>query len=245
VLVKKLESNAQNFYNVHISEKHLNQISKDHKLIYEFGDQPSIINLPETNSRFSVLESKVVPLSTQNPFVFLPSNQIFDNENTTKYIDKINLAYTKIKEVSPDLYEALITFTKYIVPSSEEEIVSHSTDELPGFSTINLLHRDEIDLLDDLLHENGHHYLNHFLNHAHLLNEDDEKIFYSPWRESLRAIRGIFHAYLTFYWAFYLFRELVTKSDDYRNNSKCHARFLEEYYMLNYSYDDLLIAHTE
>jgi len=240
-----LEKKITAFFRVHISNDDIFQVPNDYSLVYEFGDQEKILNIPDKNIRLITSDCITEKLDSQKPFVFLPSHEMFDGKNLQKYTDKIQTSYQIISKLSPELYNALYTFTKYIIPTSEEEIVSHSSDELPGFSTINFVNRDDIDLLDDLLHENGHHFLNHFLNYRHLMDEDDEKIFYSPWRESQRAIRGIFHAFLTFYWAFYLYKLLVSQSDDYRNHSKCHFRFLEEYYMLCYSYDDLVFAHAE
>jgi len=84
---------------------------------------------------------------------------------------------------------------------------------LPGYSSLNMFDRDQIDLMDDLLHENGHHYLNTFLNHQDLINEDDDKIYYSPWRKALRPVRGIYHATFTFFWALELFYQLDGASE--------------------------------
>ena len=112
------------------------------------------------------------------------------------------------------------------------------------YSVINLFHRDDLDLLDDLIHENGHHYLNLHLNLASLIEEDDQKIFYSPWRESLRPVRGIYHAYCTFAWAFKLYSDLYEQRDQFTEaeQQKISRRMLEEYYMLDYAYFDLLVA---
>jgi hypothetical protein len=101
--------------------------------------------------------------------------------------------------------------------------------------------------MDDLIHENGHHFLNAFLNVQDLFTEDDEKDYYSPWRQALRPIRGIYHACFTFYWGLNLFDDLLTGHPplNEEEREKIKRRFLEEYYMLDYCYPDLVHAHKE
>lgn len=160
----------------------------------------------------------------------------------------ISKALDIIKTVSNELYQTFTNYTHTIVPVNEEGIVSYSQQELPGYSSINVFDRDFIDLLDDLLHENGHHYLNSFLNHEELIIEDDDKIYYSPWRRALRPIRGIYHATFTFNWALLLFANLYDSLDQDLGfsdgqKSKITRRFIEEYHMLNYCIKDLAHAY--
>ena len=109
--------------------------------------------------------------------------------------------------------------------------------------------RDSIDLLDDLLHENGHHILNTILNTKELIYENQLKNYYSPWRRSMRPIRGIFHGYLTFFWAFLLFtkieKNLSHLSFSASEIEKIALRRREEYQMLNYSFEDLELAYAK
>ncbi|OUR92872.1 hypothetical protein A9Q84_20380 [Halobacteriovorax marinus] len=158
-----------------------------------------------------------------------------------------------IKETSSDLYQTFSSFTHSIIPVDEPGIVSFSQQQLPGYSSINLFERDFVDLIDDLLHENGHHYLNAFLNVDELIIEDDEKIYFSPWRKALRPVRGIYHATFTFYWALELFSSLyknVVVEDKIKSyqfsteqKNKITKRFIEEFEMLTYCFTDLKHAH--
>ncbi|MCR9206010.1 MAG: hypothetical protein NXH75_15610, partial [Halobacteriovoraceae bacterium] len=101
----------------------------------------------------------------------------------TKHFDKVSWASEVIQKVSPALYTVLKKYTSAIVPLYQEEIVSFSMQVLPSYSCINMENRDRVDLIDDLLHENGHHFLNSILEgEEDVIYEDDEKIFYSPWR---------------------------------------------------------------
>ncbi|TNE97958.1 MAG: hypothetical protein EP326_10565 [Deltaproteobacteria bacterium] len=162
----------------------------------------------------------------------------------------VERALANIKKASPELFECFFTFTHTLVPVADTGIVSFSSQFLPGYSSLNIVDRDYIELHDDLLHENGHHFLNAILNTTELIEEDDEQIFYSPWRKVRRPIRGIYHAYFTFFWAFQLFYDLtnainenieldgISKSD----LSRCALRALEEFTMLNYSFEDLKAA---
>ncbi|MCK6595906.1 MAG: HEXXH motif-containing putative peptide modification protein [Bacteriovoracaceae bacterium] len=163
-------------------------------------------------------------------------------KNHDQFVKNINKALDRIKKYAPHLFTTFKSFTHTIVPVNEEGIVSYSMQSLPGYSSINLFNRDQIDLMDDLLHENGHHYLNTYLNFQELINEDDDKIYYSPWRKALRPVRGIYHATFTFYWALELFVNLnKSTSTEFTKEEKIKikTRLVEEYLMLEYCSQDL------
>lgn len=152
---------------------------------------------------------------------------------------RISVALALISKCSPDCFNSFCSFTHTIIPIAEQGIVSYSLQSIPGVSLINMVERDFVDLMDDLIHENGHHYLNAFLNHEELLNEDDEQVFYSPWRRALRPVRGLYHATLTFFWAAKLFYDLSNHTDalselSQEDINKVKKRFLEEMTMLHF-----------
>ena len=163
------------------------------------------------------------------------------------FSQRIEIALKIIKKHSPSSWERFIAFTEVIVPISQEELVSYSHQDLPGYSMINLYHRDFVDLMDDLLHENGHHHMNHYLNLGNLIEEPIDNIYYSPWRRTLRPLRGIFHAYFTFFWAFKLFIDLSKAKEidsiyylfSEEEKEKIHWRAIEEFHMLNFTFQDL------
>lgn len=172
-----------------------------------------------------------------------------DQEVTDRYISKFEKANMIISKLCPDLYTKLTSFSDYIIPLDTQELVSYSMKVLPRYSCINIFNRDLVDLVDDLLHENGHHYLNGLLEgEDELIFEDDEKIFFSPWRRSLRPVRGIYHGVLTFYWAYRLFKEL-SLSDQLEEHfsseeiDKIHFRLLEEEFLLLSCKDALAQAY--
>lgn len=175
-----------------------------------------------------------------------------DEKNKSRHLKKISKALELIKNYSPSSYKAFCDFTHTVIPIKEKGIVSYSTSKLPGYSLINIYHRDFVDLLDDLVHENGHHYLNYFLYTKKLINEDLDKIFYSPWRRQLRPIRGIYHAVFTFFWGMNLFSDLdhslsIDKTNFFqlseKEKIKIKERFLEEYLMIEFSLHDLKVAY--
>lgn len=138
-----------------------------------------------------------------------------------------------LKHYAPISYSNLAAFTKEIIPIKEEGIVSYSSQEIPGHSIINYGDRKFENLIDDLIHENGHHFLNNILNQKDLINEDDDDIFYSPWRRAFRPIRGIYHGYMTFCFGLFLFDELTENSNiEYREFFS--LRFAEEFLMLKF-----------
>jgi hypothetical protein len=163
---------------------------------------------------------------------------------------KIEIALKIIRKYSPTSWERFAAFTEAIIPIKEPELVSYSHQDLPGYSMINLYHRDFVDLMDDLLHENGHHHLNYYLNLGKLIDEPLDNIYYSPWRRTLRPLRGIYHAYFTFFWAFKLFADLSKAKEldsifylfNKEQKEKILWRAIEEFHMLNYSYQDLIWA---
>lgn len=213
---------------------------------------------PENNKISLEIEDKeaLFTIEEQAHYLLVDDHSLFilpNCENGEKRIEEfkksISKALATIKKAAPHLHTTFKSFTHTIVPVNEKGIVSYSMQSLPGHSSINMFDRDQIDLMDDLLHENGHHYLNTFLNHQDLINEDDDKIYFSPWRKALRPIRGIYHATFTFYWALELFfnlnkaveNKLLTYSKEER--IKIKQRFLEEFYMLDYCSIDLQHAY--
>ncbi len=177
------------------------------------------------------------------------SFESWDKKTFPKHLQNITTSLSLIKTHSPDSYEFFKSFTKKIIPIKQKELVSYSLQSLPGHSFINLYNRDRLDLLDDLLHENGHHHLNHFLILEEPLVETPDLTYYSPWREVRRPLRGIYHAYMTFYFAQKLFFDLI---QDYQKGKficskpefdKILYRFCEETLSLNYSAKDIERAY--
>lgn len=227
-------SNSHSYFNL--------KSNNPDRFIFKLSSDGEYITAEKETISFN---NKVQPLDN-GVYLHMSSKEL--DSDLDHFKSKIELALSIIKEANPALYTTFINFTKVIVPINEKGIVSYSMQSLPGFSSINMFERDFLDLLDDLLHENGHHYMNHFLNVEELLIEDDEKIYYSPWRRALRPVRGIYHAYFTFYWAFILYKSLylatkenMIKSYEFSEQqmNKIMLRTLEEYFMIDYCWDDL------
>jgi HEXXH motif-containing protein len=116
-----------------------------------------------------------------------------------------------VQEAWPEGDQLLTTLTSRIIPLRAKGVVSFSYRHQPGLSFINCFDRDDLDLIDDLIHENGHHHLNLLLRKYVLYRDDrNQEIFYSPWRRSLRPLRGILHATFTFTMGALLFERLST-----------------------------------
>ncbi len=168
-------------------------------------------------------------------------------DKKVEFIEKIKHSLLVLESIAPDLYELFERFTHTIIALDEPSMVSYSLQNLPGFSSINLHNRDRVDCIDDLIHENGHHYLNYILNSSELITEDPEKAYFSPWRKSPRPLRGIYHGVFTFYWALKLFGSLSlsTKISKFYSDieiEKVRYRFVEEYYMLSFCQFSLNLA---
>lgn len=211
------------FYFIHIKNE-INHPPKEYLVRSDLGDTPK----------------QCAKLNTQE----IPDTHLQGAQLSSPQIQRIQQAYIKIQKYSPASFLRLQSFTSFIIPIDQEEIVSYSSQNLPGYSTINLTHRDDIDLLDDLIHENGHHHLNYYLNTQELIEESEDLDYYSPWREKPRPVRGIYHAYMTFYWAYELFYDLYLYRESFslEEQNKIQARLVEEASMLDLCYEEALLC---
>jgi len=123
--------------------------------------------------------------------------------------ERIRKALAVIEDAWPDGARNLALLSQRIVPLKAHGVVSFSYRHRPGLSFINTFEREGFDLIDDLVHENSHHHLNLLLRKYVMQRHDrNQEIFYSPWRRSLRPLRGILHATFTFTMGALLFERL-------------------------------------
>ncbi|HJT20868.1 MAG TPA: HEXXH motif-containing putative peptide modification protein [Nitrospira sp.] len=171
-------------------------------------------------------------------------------------VERIVRASTVIRDAWPEGYELLTLLTSHIIPLKAKGVVSFSYRHRPGLSFINCFERDNLDLIDDMIHENSHHHLNLLLRkHVLYRGDHNQQIFYSPWRRCLRPIRGILHAAFTFTMGALLFERLSSwaettmgrkhwKKAGLTTRDLLRARFrcLEEIESVRYSIQDLEYA---
>jgi len=171
-------------------------------------------------------------------------------------VERIKQAWTTVQEAWPEGQEVLALLTTRIIPLKAKGVVSFSYRHRPGLSFINCFDRDNLDLIDDLIHENSHHHLNLLLRKQILYHGDrNQQIFYSPWRRSLRPLRGILHAVFTFTMGAMLFERLSTWASGRggsarwkqagltsRDLQRARFRCLEEVASVRYSIQDLEYA---
>jgi HEXXH motif-containing protein len=166
---------------------------------------------------------------------------------------RMRRALSAVASAWPEGDQLLALLTSRIVPLKAAGVVSFSYRHRPGLSAINCFERDQLDLIDDLIHENSHHHLNLLLRKDVMYQHDhNQEIFYSPWRRSLRPLRGILHATFTFTMGAILFERLVAwgtsragkvsweKSGLTRRDlDRARFRCLEEIDSVRYSLKDL------
>ena len=171
-------------------------------------------------------------------------------------VARIGRAWTTVKEAWPEGHEVLALLSTRIIPLKAKGVVSFSYRHRPGLSFINCFDRDRLDLIDDLIHENSHHHLNLLLRkHVMYHGDHNQQIFYSPWRCSLRPLRGILHAAFTFTMGAMLFERLSTWASGLggsarwkragltqRDLQRARFRCLEEVESVRYSIQDLEYA---
>ena len=239
--LKKASYETARIFDEHLVSLGNLHIVKSNSLNRHYRVQQSLGDLKKKNKISPLLETT---LHLEGKELVLLTSSL---KEMKKFSTRIEVASRVIKHFSPDSWNRFCAFTEVIIPIKQEEFVSFSHQELPGTSMINFYHRDFVDLLDDMLHENGHHHLNYYLNLEKLIDEPVDCIYYSPWRRTLRPLRGIYHAYFTFYWAFKLFSDMARAQDldsifylfNEKEKEKIIWRAVEEYWMLEYVYADL------
>ncbi len=173
-----------------------------------------------------------------------------------KQTARIGRAWQTIQRAWPEGHALLELLTSRVIPLNAPGVVSFSYRHRPGLSFVNCIDRDNLDLIDDLIHENSHHHLNLLLRKQVLYHHDrNQQIFYSPWRRSLRPIRGILHATFTFTMGALLFARLSAWAETSQGRAQwrkagltarhlVRARFrcLEEIESVRYSLHDLEYA---
>lgn len=172
---------------------------------------------------------------------------------------RMRRALSAIAAAWPEGDRLLALLTSRIVPLKAAGVVSFSYQHRPGLSAINCFDRDQLDLIDDLIHENSHHHLNLLLRNDVMYQHDhNQEIFYSPWRRTLRPLRGILHATFTFTMGAMLFNRLVVwgagkagktgwKKAGFNGLDLDRARYrcLEEIESVQYSLKDLEYAGSQ
>ena len=173
-----------------------------------------------------------------------------------KHVERIARSWQTIQAAWPDGHAILALLTSRLVPLKAKGVVSFSYRHRPGLSFINCFDRDDLDLIDDLIHENSHHHLNLLLRKYVMYHGDHhQQIFYSPWRRSLRPLRGILHATFTFTMGAMLFERLSCWASGHggaarwkqaglsrRDLLRARFRCLEEVESVRYSLQDLHYA---
>lgn len=174
-------------------------------------------------------------------------------------VARVRKAIDAIEAAWPAGQSLLATLTSRVIPLHAKGVVSFSYRHRPGISFINVFDRTQLDLIDDLIHENSHHHLNLLLRKYVLYKGDhNQEIFYSPWRRSLRPLRGILHATFTFTMGALLFERLSRWGGlqsalhawrkvglTTRDVTRAHFRCLEEISSVRYSLRDLDHAARE
>ena len=175
---------------------------------------------------------------------------------SSDHVTRIEQAWGIIQEAWPEGHEVLTLLTARIIPLKAKGVVSFSYRHRPGLSFINCFDRDNLDLIDDVIHENSHHHLNLLLRkHVMYHGDHNQQIFYSPWRRSLRPLRGILHAAFTFTMGAMLFERLSTWASGLggparwkragltqRDLQRARFRCVEEVESVRYSIQDLEYA---
>ena len=199
---------------------------------------PCHIGLPSQSNGSLTLGPTLVYDADRTPVRVVESN----SDLASRFENALDI----IRSAWPEGAHNLALLTTRVIPLQVRGVVSFSYRHRPGLSFINCFDRDQFDLIDDLIHENSHHQLNLFLRKATLIQgERNQEISYSPWRRSLRPLRGILHATFTFTMGAVLFERLSSNADRLAQRLskedvlRARARCVEEIASVQYSFNDL------
>ncbi len=220
---------------------------RGHRLDWSWQRRPSAV----------AIETEAGPITVGQTLVYKEDRQPKTVAATsTTQVTRINRAWTTIQEAWPEGHGVLSLLTTRIVPLKAKGVVSFSYRHSPGLSFINCFDRGNLDLVDDLTHENSHHHLNLLLRKYVMYQGDrNQQVFYSPWRRSLRPFRGILQGAFTFTMGAMLFERLSTWASGVggaarwkraglteKDLQRARFRCLEEVESVRYSIHDLEYA---
>ena len=181
--------------------------------------------------------------STGKPSVLGLNTKLVKKPTPRHKIDQLKKAEIELSLNWKYGYLLYKTLTNSLVIVSSPDLVSYSHFTELGVSYINIIDRELFDTVDDLIHENSHHHLNLILKKYKLIkHNNDELVFYSPWRQSVRNIYAILHSVFTFSYGAMLFENILKNPSPFMklNYERTAFRLLEETIMLQYSLTDLL-----
>ncbi|WCL50557.1 aKG-HExxH-type peptide beta-hydroxylase [Leptospira sp. GIMC2001] len=174
------------------------------------------------------------------------SNVFVIHKTPVKLYNQLSLARRNLSRIWNEGFEIFNILTEQIQIVRSKGLVSYSHFNEQGISYINLWERNYLDTIDDLFHENAHHHLNLILKKMKIFRKmNEDEIYYSPWRKSLRSIRAILHACFTFTWGAMLFEQVVKLPNHAEVNLKpedinrAKLRFVEEVINNRFSLLDL------
>jgi hypothetical protein len=220
---------------------------RGHRLEWRWTHRPPVVAM-EGRSKASTVGPTLIYGKDRQPRTVASTS--------VEQVERIKWAWRVVQDAWPEGHEVLALLTTRIVPLKAKGVVSFSYRHRPGLSFINCFDRDNLDLIDDVIHENSHHHLNLLLRKQILYHGDrNQQIFYSPWRRSLRPLRGILHAAFTFTMGALLFERLSTWASGRggsarwtqagltsRDLQRARLRCLEEVESVRYSIQDLEYA---
>ncbi|MCX7997738.1 MAG: HEXXH motif-containing putative peptide modification protein [Leptospiraceae bacterium] len=182
----------------------------------------------------------------ENPAEVGANVRLISSKTPKEKVEQVEFAEKELEKLFPYGYDLYKLLTQKIIIIQSEGLVSYSFFHEPGISYINVMDRNLLQTIDDLVHENAHHHLNLILKKYKILKPDHtKKVFYSPWRKELRGIYAILHAVFTFSFGAQLFSTIIDANDKVPTQLTeedfeiACLRFVEESLMLEYSLFDL------
>jgi HEXXH motif-containing protein len=131
-------------------------------------------------------------------FGLTPSPQTFDRDETV-WTEALTAAWTLLVREHPEQADGLAAGLRSIIPLAADDPTSPASGSAADAFGAAALRRpnDPVDLAVALVHEFQHSVLNGLL-HLVPLVEDDDRLYYAPWRDDPRTLTSLLHGAYAF-----------------------------------------------
>jgi HEXXH motif-containing protein len=193
----------------------------DASLAFKLGEIPpehSIAKLPVPGQKEAVLLRVKDPALFEHEYI---ETICLDENSAVSLNQKIGRALDMIAEADPSLSSQINGSIKWYFP-----IITKNPNAIHNSFTAKRLSAGMflsgcyrfMPLLEAIVHEYHHSELNMLMATREVLSEDDDRLYYSPWREDARTLFGLFHAIHVFSQveAFYARAEQSPAFENYR-----------------------------
>lgn len=182
--------------------------------------------LIETGNKIQIVfpSDKLKSFYDEHGLITDDMNVCFDEK--VKKINKAINILGKVEHLKPFIFQ-LVKSIQIIEPEHTDTDISYSHPDIP-FSIFFSLCEDksaisDLRVAESILHETMHLYLTLIEDIIPMVRPNDENLFYSPWRDEERPLKGVFHGLFVFkaildFYTIVLKRSFIIEVNEYLSN---------------------------